>query len=303
MNTTTLLIVAQRIAAEISMVIQKSVGLGEYTGAVGAGGDRTKKGDQIVEDALRQTVPVTLQEYGIQHCVIVSEETGRWSLGDPEQAETIFMIIDPIDGSNNMRPHHTPRPFLGFSIALGTLKQLREKGTFAAVEVGVVRDVFHGEEYYATRGGGAYLGGSKLNTSQVAEMEETVIGTSLDRVGEKMEALFESGLHDLLVATKCQRRIGSTALDLCMVASGDYDAYVTLGGGAKVHDIAAAQLVIEEAGGLVELFYRGKPANDGKHLLDLFEKGAEGVRDISFQIIASGNRGLATKIEKIVRLG
>ena len=55
------------------------------------------------------------------------------------------------------------------------------------------------------------------------------------------------------------RRMGSAALDLCFVACGRLDAYVERG--LKPWDLAAAELIVREAGGRVEGIH-GAPAGE-----------------------------------------
>jgi myo-inositol-1(or 4)-monophosphatase len=52
------------------------------------------------------------------------------------------------------------------------------------------------------------------------------------------------------------RRLGSTALDLCYVASGRLDGYYERG--IWAWDIAAGSLILEEAGGKVTNYRGGK---------------------------------------------
>ena len=47
------------------------------------------------------------------------------------------------------------------------------------------------------------------------------------------------------------RTLGSTALEMALVASGGLDAFVDLRGMMRVVDVAAGKLLIEEAGGTV----------------------------------------------------
>jgi myo-inositol-1(or 4)-monophosphatase len=295
---------ARQISNVVVKEIKKSKHLGDYVGSVGVGGDETKNGDQLVENILKKKLPLFLKKFGIKNCWFVSEETGQMIIGEVNsKVEGIFIIIDPIDGSNNMRPHFTPKPFLGFSIAIGNLKNIFCKMSLDAVEVGLIKDIFHDLEYTAIRNSGSFLNNLKLNSSQLNNLETAILGTSLDRGGQKLKDIFKRGIYKLLLATHCQRRIGSTTLDLCQVATGDYDIYVSMSGGVKVHDIAAAKLIIEEAGGIVEL-YNNKNINVGKNkiLNKLFIVGNEGINNLTFRIITAGNKKLLKLTKKILNL-
>ena len=65
---------------------------------------------------------------------------------------------------------------------------------------------------------------------------------------------------ELLAEVRDIRRVGSCALDLCMVAAGQLDAYFE--SGVHVWDWAAAALIAQEAGALVRLPVPGDDADD-----------------------------------------
>lgn len=50
--------------------------------------------------------------------------------------------------------------------------------------------------------------------------------------------------------TLLARRLGAASIDMCYVGCGIFDLYYELG--VRVWDIAAASLIVEEAGGVVE---------------------------------------------------
>ena len=60
-------------------------------------------------------------------------------------------------------------------------------------------------------------------------------------------------LYLLPVLTKALkiRIIGSTALELCYVASGALDAFIEFRGMTRVTDLAAAYLILKESGGII----------------------------------------------------
>lgn len=302
MHPDILLSIAREIAQRVVEIIHQSSDLGAYTGTVGESGDRTRYGDHLVENGLRAIIPFVLEKYRVGSAVVVSEEAGQWVVGSPPADRGIFMLIDPIDGSRNMRPHPTPRPFLGFSIGLGTMADLTRVGTFEAVQVGLIRDIFHDEEYYAVRGEGAFLNKMRLQTSPVTELSQIFLGLALDRRGEELQHILDAGALALMLSTKCQRRLGCTTLDVCRVASGDYDAHVSLSGGAKIHDVAAAKLLVEEAGGRMCLYRDGLDATNGRWLSELYNSNGRSLQSFSFKLIAAGSETLLQKIKEMVRM-
>jgi myo-inositol-1(or 4)-monophosphatase len=56
------------------------------------------------------------------------------------------------------------------------------------------------------------------------------------------------------------RHFGANALELCYVADGTIDAFVDIRGKLRTTDVAAAWLIIKEAGGIITTS-EGKPLN------------------------------------------
>lgn len=295
--------ITENITSHVARFSQKNI-IGTLTGKTGKGGDKTKLGDSTVEKKVRQMIPLLLRQYHVVQCLVVSEEEGMQMFKSNisnsfDDRSGIFLIIDPIDGSHNMRPHVTPKPFVGFSIAIGVLDDLFSNGSFESIRVGIVQDIFYGDTYCAVKEGGAFLNGIRISSSHVTALKDVVLGMSLDHMGIELDDMLFHGQLELLRQTKCQRRIGSSTLDLCRVATGDYDAYVSLGGGLKVHDIAAAQLIIRESGGMLELYQDTEKKND-KILKTLYDGGGDAIQDIRFKIIAAGNEELFLHIREII---
>lgn len=301
MTDEVLLQIAKKIASHVSEKIQTTSNLGALTNTVGEGGDQTKQGDQVVENELRIITPIVMKELGVPACLVISEETGIWTIQDTTVPDSIFLIIDPIDGSNNMRPHPTPKPCVAFSIGVGYMHDLVQDGTFQAIRVGLIRDIFYNDVYSGVRGKGAFLDEIPVHVSPIRDPLVSTIGTSLDRTHDRLQQILDKGLLPLLMATKCQRRLGSTALDLCRVATGDYDAYVSLSGEVKIHDIAAAKLIIEEAGGVLHLYHGTKNVTDDNWLRQLYQGGNKALGQLKFEIMA-GNEPLIQQLRHLVTL-
>src|SRR3954449_1529510 len=115
----------------------------------GEGGDMTLAIDAAVED----TVFAELEQLGVGLCAI-SEERGLVEIagGGP-----IRVVIDPIDGSLNAKRQ---LPFYSISIAVA------EGADMASVMFGYVANFPTGEEWWATRGGGAFLDGKRLEPAE-----------------------------------------------------------------------------------------------------------------------------------------
>ncbi len=141
-------------------------------------------------------------------------------------------MIDPIDGSLNAR-RTIPSHCLSFAVASGE--------TMAEVEFGFIHDFGTGEEFAASRGEGATLGGEALRAHEGEGLEIVGLESAKpDRVGPVAAAL-EGQVYRLRV-------IGSIAITLAYVAAGRFDGMLSLRPCRSV-DAAAGQLIVREAGG------------------------------------------------------
>jgi myo-inositol-1(or 4)-monophosphatase len=192
----------------------------------GEGGDMTLAIDRAVEDA----VLAELEEHGVG-AVVVTEERGQLEVagGGP-----VVVVVDPIDGSLNAK--RGLRPYsLSIAVAAGP--------TMADVVFGYVTDLSSEDEWWAERGVGAFFGDERLRARPDAELE--ILGVESARpelVAAAAGALEATGARRM-------RMIGSIALSLCHVASGRFDALVSLRPCRSV-DAAAGQLLVREAGGI-----------------------------------------------------
>jgi myo-inositol-1(or 4)-monophosphatase len=112
-----------------------------------------------------------------------------------------------------------------------------------------IHDPMREESFHAHRGGGAWMNGSALSTSQPDELQDALIATGfpfreLARLGPYLSA-FEAFVR----TTAGLRRAGSASLDLAYTACGRYDAFWEVG--LSRWDVAAGTLIVREAGGVV----------------------------------------------------
>jgi myo-inositol-1(or 4)-monophosphatase len=159
----------------------------------------------------------------------------------------IQWIIDPLDGTIN---YIYGSAFWSISIAVADAK-----GVFAGVVYMPLLDL----EFYAFRGEGAYrkdrFGEVKLPNIMETEIENALCATGF---AYKADVRIEQGNQLLSILPKIRdiRRVGTAAFDLCMVASGNVNAYFERT--AQIWDIAAGALMVEEVGGVVSGLF-GKP--------------------------------------------
>jgi myo-inositol-1(or 4)-monophosphatase len=119
----------------------------------------------------------------------------------------------------------------------------------------VVVDPLLGEAYWATDGGGAYRNGEPIRVSTVPDLTHTLVATGFGYHGDRRAAQARV-LTTVLPAVRDIRRMGGCAMDLCSVACGRVDAFYERG--VKAWDVAAGELIVREAGGVVSDLQGGR---------------------------------------------
>ena len=142
-------------------------------------------------------------------------------------------IIDPLDGTQNFV---RGLPFFAVSIALIENDDL---------VLGVVYDPLLDECYSAERNAGAYRNRERITASKKEALMDAAVliehgksAISRKRYAECTTVLMQQGCTVL--------RLGSTALMLCHVATGGFDAFVSVGD--ELYDHAAGLIIAKEAG-------------------------------------------------------
>jgi len=235
---------------------------------VGAGGDIKKKIDLVAERALIET----LKEHKAS-CTLISEESGTKRIG--AQPRKFFLTADPLDGTTNAL---RGLPFMATSLAVSRKPYLRD------VEAALVTDLLHNVTYTAQRSQGAHRNRKNIKPSVTSLLEEAVIGVDFNtfKAGEivnQMIRVFEQ--------TKHLRHLGANALEICYVADGTTEAFIDLRGKLRVTDVAAAHLILREAGGIIT-------TPEGKDL----DAPLNAAQRISF--IAAANKTIYDTIQKLL---
>lgn len=162
-------------------------------------------------------------------------------------------IIDPIDGTTNFAHGF---PVFCVSIALW------ENGEPI---VGLVKEVAKGELFYATKGGGAWLGEQRLNVSKLTDPSQSLLGTGFPYTSFTYVDEYLSLFKSLMQSTHGIRRPGAASYDLCCVAAGRFDGFFELG--LSPWDVAAGALIILEAGGSLTDWGKGDNWLFGKQII------------------------------------
>jgi len=161
--------------------------------------------------------------------------------------ERIF-IVDPIDGTRGFM-----RGLSGWSIAAALVENGRPV-------LGIVHAPALGATYVAVKGAGARLNGEAITVAKTAGFRS---GARIAAPGFLAERLRQTGLQFEL-----QPRLPSLALRIANVASGALDAGFA-SENANDWDIAAADLILHEAGGFLtsfdgrEIIYNRKETKHG----------------------------------------
>lgn len=146
--------------------------------------------------------------------------------------------IDPLDGTVNFA-----RGIPYFATSVGAVEV--ETGTWLA---GAVVAPALGIKYFASQGSGAFketTAGTRQLFGPPPDRVAKIVGTGFSYSSSERSEQFNY-LPEAMAEFVDVRRIGSAALDICMVADGSLDSYFERH--TKEHDWAAAMLIAEEAG-------------------------------------------------------
>ena len=145
-------------------------------------------------------------------------------------------IIDPIDGTANYS-----RGIANCAISVALMRKQK-------VVLGVVCDIYSGDIYSATLGGGAFLNGRPISVS-ANSFERSILCTAMSLYKKEHAKVCSDIIYDAYMQCNDVRRFGSCALELCYLACGKCDLYFEI----RVFpwDYAAGYLIIREAGGVI----------------------------------------------------
>lgn len=196
--------------------------------------------DKLAEEKIISIIKENFPDHSIN-----AEESGL-----VQKNSEYLWLIDPLDGTTNYATHV---PFFTVSVALVFNKK---------IQIGVVFDPIHGELFSASVNEGAYLNNSPIKVSEKGELALSIIGYSRpSSLKDKFTIIFPS----IEIKTRGPKILGSTALQLCYVASNRLDADVSFS--QQPWDLAAGVLVIEEAGGKASDFEGNPWSIDSKDIL------------------------------------
>ncbi len=217
--------------AEISRSIVEAVnnwfpnGGGGKKISMGADGEPTREIDKIAEDAALSKIEELKLDWNIY-----SEEVGSIRTGG-----RYTLVLDPIDGTHNAI---SAIPFFSTSLALIDEKE-------GLVKNGIVVNIPSSDAYTAVRNEGSWKNGTRIQTRRFNLNEATVSSY----IGPEARGWTEP----MIFWPKRTRYFGSISLEISLVSSGSIDLFVMFGRIPRFTDIAAASLILQEAGGEIFL--------------------------------------------------
>ena len=206
-----------------------------------------KGSERLIVSALRELLPDAgfITEEGTAR-EVRSEECGV-------RSEELLWVVDPLDGTTNFIHQYAP---YAVSIAL-----LQGK----TVLIGVVYEICADECFYAWKGGGAWLCGTRSEECGTRSEECGVRSERLHVSSQKMQdallclqfpynsdaykPVMKRLIDRLYGHVGSIRACGSAAMALCQVAAGRFDGYAEQYIGQW--DYMAGSLIVMEAGGTV----------------------------------------------------
>lgn len=178
----------------------------------------------IIIDRIRESFP--------DHGFLAEEATeGILLRMPPRTADSIWWIIDPIDGTNNFA-----NGLLGFCVSIAAMQDGKPI-------VGVIFDPATDSMYTAAEDMDAQLNGSRIcvNEDEISKFASFAIDSHA-------HPATEAGVKKMIELTRF-RCLGATALHMAYVAKGAMIGMVT--GSARLWDIAAGAILVERAGGVI----------------------------------------------------
>ncbi|MGR9099110.1 MAG: inositol monophosphatase family protein [Gammaproteobacteria bacterium] len=191
--------------------------------------DLVTEADVAVEAFLKDALTREYPQYGFW-----GEESGQ------SRDQSSRWIVDPIDGTHSFSKGQY---FWGISVAL----EIGGEIVFGAVYAPALDDY-----YSAQKGVGSWKNGQPIRVSSETSLADAMVSTGFACVRNFLKENNLPRFCRIAEKTTGQRRFGSAALDLCLVADGQVDAFWEQQ--LNLYDVAAGALIAREAGASVTDF-------------------------------------------------
>lgn len=177
-------------------------------------------------------------------------------------------VVDPIDGTSNF--------IRGLGASVISVGLLKDRKPY----LGVVYDPYKNEMYWAERGKGAYMNGKPIHVSH-RDFRHSHMSAAASIYNKDLAKPCFNIIERVYMQSDDYRRFGAAALELVYLAAGRVELFFEMR--LFPWDMAAAIVIVEEAGGIVE---------------NIHEKGLP--LDRPAGIIAANNRENFDKLRGIV---
>lgn len=177
---------------------------------------------------------------------IISEEAGKTGNSEGPQ-----WVVDPLDGTSNFA-----RSLPLFAVSIGLINGSESL-------VGVIIDPIQQKEYCAEKGAGAFCNNKKLVLPEFKK--QWTPGVFLNHGSQIEDKSKCAKINQRLSPNYSIRKLGTTALELCYLATGSYDAFIC--SGDEIWDYAAGISIATEAGIILTDWKGNKWDGKENHLL------------------------------------
>lgn len=220
------------------------------------------KGLVTATDLAAEKAILDILHYESDYPVLSEESANKIVMNGP------VWVVDPLDGTNNFA-----RSIPLFAVSIGLMNGNESL-------LGVIIDPINKKECYAIKGGGAFCNGKKIihpkfDTDYIPMLFLNHGYPEVDRA--KFKELSKRLASDFNIL-----KLGTTAVELCYIASGSVDGFIC--SGDELWDFAAGIVITQEAG-CIFTDWQGNPW-DGKsnHLLisklEIHSKLVELIKDL-----------------------
>ena len=175
-----------------------------------------------------------------------SHMVGEESDNNPIEGDLLW-VIDPIDGTSNFIRD------MGLSvISVALVKNGKPY-------IGVVYHPYRDEVYWAESGKGAFLNGKRIHVSD-RDFKHSHLCSAMSLYEKAYAKPCFNIIEKVYEKSDDLRRLGTAALEMSMLAAGRVELYFEIR--LFPWDVAAATVIIQEAGGYVEyMFHNELPLN------------------------------------------
>lgn len=186
--------------------------------------------------------------------ILATERPNDGVLGEEESylqgTSGLTWVVDPIDGTVNYA-----YGVASHAVSIAVVEGSPDPAMWTAI-AGAVYDVTTGQTWSAGAGEGADSDGAPIRVPAARPLGQSLVGTGFGYDAHR-RASQARVLMTVLPQVRDIRRLGSAAVDLCLVAEGRLDAFYERG--LNPWDLAAGGLIAQEAGAKV-VGLGGRPA-------------------------------------------